>query len=399
MPASNLYSFSANTVTDRGFGIYVHWPFCKAKCPYCDFNSHVRREAPDQKRYAAALLAELAWFAERTQGRTVSSVFFGGGTPSLMEPQTVETVIAGIRSHWPMRNSVEISLEANPTSVEADNFQGYAQAGVNRVSLGVQALNDADLKALGRQHSADEALAAFQVARDNFERVSFDLIYARPRQTIADWQAELTAALEIAVDHLSLYQLTIEPGTAYYDLHRRGKLAVPDDDTGAEFYELTQTICSAAGLNAYEISNHAKPNAQCQHNLIYWQGGDWAGIGPGAHGRIGVEKGETRQRIGTSTQKNPEIWLSNVEESGHGLISEQVLSNEEAADEVLLMGLRLTKGVDLAHYQSLGGSIDVPARETLANDGLIDWSQEENRLWLTPKGRLLANGVIAALAG
>ncbi|MFV2092593.1 MAG: radical SAM family heme chaperone HemW [Hyphomicrobiales bacterium] len=387
---------NVHTAPDRGFGIYVHWPFCKAKCPYCDFNSHVRREAVDQRRFAAALLKELDWFAPRTPGRTVSSVFFGGGTPSLMDPQTVAAVIDGISARWPVDADVEISLEANPTSVEAERFQGYAAAGVTRVSLGVQALSNEALAALGRQHSVAEALAAFDIARRRFGRVSFDLIYARPRQSVGEWRAELSEALAIAVDHLSLYQLTIEPGTAYYDLHRRGKLHVPPDDLAAEFFEATQELCATAGLSAYEISNHARPGAACRHNLIYWRGGEWAGIGPGAHGRIG--DGLSTARIGTSTEKHPESWLAQVEACGHGLIAEDQLKREHVADEVLLMGLRLSEGVDLRRYEGLGGHIDTSVRDHLEQQGLVEPEQGNHHLTLTPKGRLLTNTIIAALA-
>jgi len=374
----------------------VHWPFCKAKCPYCDFNSHVRRQDIDQGRFAAALLKELDWFARRTPGREVTSVFFGGGTPSLMDPRTVSAVIDGISARWPVGGGVEISLEANPTSVEAERFSGYAAAGVNRISLGIQALSDKALAALGRQHSAKEALAAFDIARRQFRSVSFDLIYARPRQTIEGWRAELSSALSIAVDHLSLYQLTIEPGTAFFDLQKRGKLHIPHDDLAADFYEATQELCASAGLPAYEVSNHARPGALCRHNMIYWRGGEWAGIGPGAHGRIG--DGVDAPRIATSTEKNPETWLSHVETRGHGLVTEESLTLDEAAAEVLMMGLRLDEGVDLRRFEHLGGQIDKTAYDELDRQGLIEPGPGGHHLRLTARGKLLTNTIIARLA-
>ena len=268
-----------------GFGVYVHWPFCQAKCPYCDFNSHVWAEI-DQARWGAALIQELAAMSLRTGPRAVDSVFFGGGTPSLMTPQTVSDLIEAIDDLWGLRAGAEITLEANPTSVEAEKFQGYRAAGVNRLSMGVQALNDADLKALGRLHTVREALAAFEIARAAFDRVSFDLIYARMGQTSQAWAAELDQALALAVDHLSLYQLTLEPGTPFHALAERGKLHTPPDDAAAEMFEITQTRCAAQGLPAYEISNHARPGAESRHNLVYWRMGDYVGAGPGAHGRL-----------------------------------------------------------------------------------------------------------------
>jgi oxygen-independent coproporphyrinogen-3 oxidase len=378
-----------------GFGVYVHWPFCRAKCPYCDFNSHVRRQPVDQRRFLAALLRELDWFAERTAHQTVASVFFGGGTPSLMQPETVAGVIEGISARWPMTPGAEITLEANPTSVEAGRFTGYREAGVNRVSLGVQALrNDALLK-LGRQHTAAEALKAFDIARARFDRVSFDLIYARPGQSVEEWRVELGEALAIAVDHLSLYQLTIEPGTPFHDLHRRGRLAMPDDDLAATFYEATAEACGAAGLDPYEISNHARPGAECRHNLVYWRGGDWAAAGPGAHGRIGDGIGGPRRA--TSGEPNPERWLGLVETGGHGIVANETLCPSQAADELLLTGLRLTEGVDLARHAALGGRIDTAAVDGLVAAGLVQVGPD--RLRLAPAGRLVANAVIAAVAG
>ena len=309
---------SDHPTRDAGFCVYVHWPFCASKCPYCDFNSHVRHEPPDEARFLAAFRREIAHAAGRTPGRTVSSVFFGGGTPSLMRPGTVAAILDAVAAAWSVVPGAEVTLEANPTSVEAERFRGYRAAGVNRVSLGVQALNDADLRRLGRLHSAAEALAAVAVAAQTFERFSFDLIYARPGQTLQDWEAELHAAIGHAAEHLSLYQLTIEPGTVFERLHRAGKLAVPSDDEGRLLYDLTQAICAAHGLPAYEISNHARPGAESRHNLVYWRYGEYAGIGPGAHGRLVAGN----SRIATVTEKHPERWLGLVEGGGHGIVEE-----------------------------------------------------------------------------
>src|SRR5262245_54763684 len=304
------------------FGVYVHWPFCLSKCPYCDFNSHVRHGAIDEARYVAAFATELATTAARVPGRTVSTIFFGGGTPSLMQPSTVGAILDEIAKHWTVAGDLEVTLEANPTSVEATRFRGYRSAGVNRVSLGVQALDDAELKALGRLHTAQEALEAVAIARSVFDRYSFDLIYARPGQTPAAWAAELKRAIAQAAEHLSLYQLTIEADTPFFALHASGKLTTPDEDLARELYDTTQEICDAAGLSAYEISNHARAGAQCRHNLVYWRGDDYVGVGPGAHGRI-VENG---RRIATATEKRPESWLMRVEGFGHGLTVDKPLT-------------------------------------------------------------------------
>ena len=293
------------------FGVYVHWPFCLSKCPYCDFNSHVRHTAIDQERFVRAFAAEIAATAARVPGRTVTSIFFGGGTPSLMQPASVAAILDAIARHWPVARDAEVTLEANPTSVEATRFRGYRSAGVNRVSLGVQALDDAALKELGRLHSAREALDAVAVARTHFDRYSFDLIYARPRQTPAGWAAELKGAIAEAGEHLSLYQLTIEQGTPFFALHEAGKLVTLDDDTARAFYDATQETCAAAGLPAYEISNHARPGAECRHNLVYWRGHEYAGVGPGAHGRLDI----AGDRRATATEKRPESWLMRVEAS------------------------------------------------------------------------------------
>ena len=304
-----------------GFGVYVHWPFCAAKCPYCDFNSHVRHQPVDQERFAAAFAKELATMRARTGPRQVTSVFLGGGTPSLMKPATVAGLLDAVAGAWGFAPQIEVTLEANPTSVEATRFRGYRAAGVNRVSLGVQALNDADLKRLGRLHSVAEALKAIETAAAHFERYSFDLIYARPDQTPQDWAQELKAAIARAAEHLSLYQLTIEPGTPFYGLAQAGKLVPPDEDAARALYDVTQEVCEVAGLPAYEISNHARPGAESRHNLLYWRYGEYAGIGPGAHGRLVLPEGRTV----SVTERAPEAWLARVEGQGHGIVETEVL--------------------------------------------------------------------------
>ena len=320
--------------------VYVHWPFCKSKCPYCDFNSHVR-DRIDEARWRAALLAELAWWAEQTEGATITSIFFGGGTPSLMVPETVAAILDAIGRHWRRAADCEVTLEANPTSVEAARFRALREAGVGRVSLGVQALDDAALGFLGRGHSAAEARAALDLARATFPRFSFDLIYARPDQTAAAWQRELAAALALAGEHLSLYQLTIESGTVFATAFARGDLALPDDDTAGALYETTQETLAAAGLPAYEISNHARPGAECRHNLAYWRGQDYLGIGPGAHGRLSSGPA----RFATRQMKAPETWLAAVEERGNGTQEMVRLAPEERRSELVMMGLRLAEGI------------------------------------------------------
>jgi len=376
------------------FAVYVHWPFCLSKCPYCDFNSHVRHGGIDEARFLRAYETEIAATAARVPHRTVSSIFFGGGTPSLMQPSSVQTILDCIGKHWTIAPDVEVTLEANPTSVEATRFRGFRAAGVNRVSLGVQALDDASLKELGRLHTAQEALDAVAVARSIFDRYSFDLIYARPRQTLDGWTAELKRAIAEAAEHLSLYQLTIEPDTPFFGLHRAGKLTVPDQDLARDLYDLTQTVCSDAGLPAYEISNHARRGAQCRHNLVYWRGHDYAGIGPGAHGRLTIDNG----RIATETQRRPETWLMHVEETGTGLTVEEKLTSGEAADEYLLMGLRLAEGIDLARYSALSGRNLNPRRVSiLRNEGAVE-TTADGRLRVTPSGFPLLDAVVADLA-
>jgi oxygen-independent coproporphyrinogen-3 oxidase len=375
------------------FGVYVHWPFCKAKCPYCDFNSHVRHGGIDEARFLSAYQAELGHFAALAPRRAVTSIFFGGGTPSLMQPSTVAAVLDAIGKQWTVAHDAEITLEANPTSVEAENFAGYRAAGVNRLSLGVQALDDTSLKALGRQHTADEALAALALAKCYFDRVSFDLIYAREGQTAPAWREELCRALEHAADHLSLYQLTIEDGTPFAARHAAGTLRTPNGAEARAMYLLTQELCEAAGLPAYEVSNHARPGAESRHNLLYWRGHDYVGVGPGAHNRIAV----AGAKRALSTMKLPEAWLAQVEASGHGLESEEALSAEDSADEYLLMGLRLSEGIDLARLAAIGGrSLDEARIGTLAREGLVE--RNGARLAVTSKGRLVLNRLILELA-
>ena len=352
------------------FGVYVHWPFCAQKCPYCDFNSHVRFAGWDEPRFLSAYLRELENVKERTGRQTVHSIFFGGGTPSLMRPSTVAAILEHIAKLWPIAAGAEITLEANPNSVEAGRFAGYRAAGVNRVSIGVQSLRDEELKRLGRLHSVSEARTAIDIARRTFDRFSFDLIYARPGQTTGAWRAELAEALALAGGHLSLYQLTIEPDTPFADLHARGKLVVPDPDAALELYVLTQEMTAAAGLPAYEISNHAAPGEESRHNLLYWRYGAYAGIGPGAHGRLVLADGT---RLATVAERNPERWAGCVESSGHGFVDEEALSLEEQADEMLLMGLRLSEGINLeAMARRFGFSPAVPEIQELENLGLLE---------------------------
>ena len=376
------------------FGVYVHWPFCLSKCPYCDFNSHVRHGGIDEARFLRAYEAEIATTAARIGRRIVSSIFFGGGTPSLMQPSTTAAILETIGQYWSIAPDVEITLEANPTSVEAERFRGFRAAGVNRVSLGVQALDDASLKALGRTHSVKEALNAVAIARQSFERYSFDLIYARPGQTPDTWRSELRRAISEAAEHLSLYQLTIEPDTPFAALHGAGKLAVPDDDTARALYDLTLDVCAAAGLPAYEISNHARPGAECRHNLLYWRYGEYAGIGPGAHGRLIID-GERRA---TETEKRPESWLMRVEASGDGVTVDDALTREQQGDEFLLMGLRLVEGIDPTRYEAVSGrSIDLARVAMLAGDGFVEL-MPNGRLRVTLAGFPVLDAVVADLA-
>jgi len=380
---------------DPGFGVYVHWPFCLSKCPYCDFNSHVRREGVDEKRFLEAFKAELKHRAALTPGREVRSIFFGGGTPSLMKPETVAGIIEAIGQNWRIDPQAEITLEANPTSVEATRFRGYRSAGVNRVSLGVQAMNDKDLKALGRMHTAEEAFRAVDIAASTFERSSFDLIYARPGQSPQDWAKELTAALERAPEHLSLYQLTIEPDTMFEQLYNAGKLKTPDVETARELWDVTQELTERFGMPAYEISNHARPGGESRHNLIYWRYGEYVGVGPGAHGRILTPKGQRRAQ---ATEPHPEMWLTIVESDGHGLVEDETLSMEAQGDEFLLMGLRLSEGIDPARFQALTGRRFEASRVAdLIAHGMVEYTRQ-GRIRVTSEGFPVLDAVVADLA-
>ncbi|ALG88877.1 MULTISPECIES: radical SAM family heme chaperone HemW [Actibacterium] len=375
-----------------GFGLYIHWPFCQAKCPYCDFNSHVVASI-DQKRWQRAYLSEIARVGAETEGRVLNSVFFGGGTPSLMEPALVAAILDKVRATWPQANDLEVTLEANPTSVEAGRFAGYREAGVNRVSLGVQSLNDDDLRRLGRLHSVAEARAAFDIARNTFDRLSFDLIYARQDQSLAAWRSELTEALCMANDHLSLYQLTIEEGTAFGDRYARGKLpGLPDEDNAGDMYFLTQELCEAAGMPAYEVSNHAKPGAESRHNLIYWRYGDYAGIGPGAHGRLTLGG----RRFATETPLQPGAWMDAVENRGRGESLRAPLPLKDQGSEYVMMGLRLNEGISLSRYETLTG-------EPL-NDNKINMLKEIEMVEIrgdilrtTSSGRAVLNAILRDL--
>jgi oxygen-independent coproporphyrinogen-3 oxidase len=377
------------------FGVYVHWPFCAAKCPYCDFNSHVHRGAFDEADFVRAYDRELAHFAADTKGRKVQSVFFGGGTPSLMDPRSVAAILDSIGKYWEVDPKAEITLEANPTSVEADRFRGYRAAGVNRVSLGVQSLRPGPLAELGRMHSVDEAIAAVRLAQSIFPRSSFDLIYARPRQTLDDWQDELTEALWLAeAGHVSLYQLTIEMGTRYYDLHSKGKLKMPDEELSADFYELTQELAGKAGLPAYEISNHARPGQESLHNLLYWRYGEYVGVGPGAHGRLLIGN----QRHATSTEKMPFEWKKKVDARGHGMTVDDILSWEEEGDELLVMGLRLREGIDPKRFAQLSGRALSDRQITeLKSIGFVE-TLPNGFIRVTDKGWPVLDAVVADLA-
>jgi oxygen-independent coproporphyrinogen-3 oxidase len=372
-----------NPAPGTGLALYVHWPFCVSKCPYCDFNSHVR-ESVDHQQWRAAMLADLAHEARETAGRRLSSIFFGGGTPSLMPPETVAAIIAEAEAHWGFEDGIEITLEANPSSVEAARFADLASAGVNRVSLGLQALDDEALRFLGRAHDVNEGLAALEVAQSVFDRVSFDLIYALPGQSEAAWRAELALALGFGTGHLSLYQLTIEPGTRFATMAAKGALVPADPDHGAALYEATQEMTEAAGLPAYEISNHARPGEESRHNLTYWRYGDYAGIGPGAHGRRG----------GTFTRrhKKPENWLSGLERNRHGIAEDHVIAPDDALPEALLMGLRLREGISLAR---LGAGLDMQAVARLEAQGLL--ARNGDRLRATPSGMLLLDAILAEI--
>jgi oxygen-independent coproporphyrinogen-3 oxidase len=375
--------------------LYIHWPFCLAKCPYCDFNSHVRDRIP-QARFHAALRRELAWEAERLGPRRLTSIFFGGGTPSLMQPDTVADLVADASRLFRPADDIEITLEANPTSVEAARFAAFRQAGVNRVSVGVQSLDPSALQMLGRQHSAPQAIAALEIARATFPRISFDLIYARPGQTLAAWRAELRQALDLAADHLSLYQLTIEPGTRFATLHQRGEIVMPDEETAAELYLATAEEAGRYGLLPYEVSNYAKPGSESRHNLTYWRYGDYAGIGPGAHGRLAL----AGDLVATRRHRAPEVWAERVEQHGHGTTEETPLQPEERAREMLLMGLRLARGIEVQRFWTRTGAalleaVEPAILERAIEEGYIAW--DDHTLTATAAGRLRLDALLAAL--
>jgi oxygen-independent coproporphyrinogen-3 oxidase len=417
---------------EKAFGVYIHWPFCAQKCPYCDFNSHVRFGGWDEARFLAAYKREIDWVADLIGSRVVTSIFFGGGTPSLMKAETTAAILEHIGKRWAIAPDAEITLEANPGSVEAGRFRGFRDAGVNRVSIGVQSLRDEQLRKLGRIHTAAEAKAALDIARATFERFSFDLIYARPGQTLEDWRVELAEALDLAGDHLSLYQLTIEPDTPYAALHAAGKLVIPDNDAARALYEITGELTDARGLAAYEVSNYARPGSESRHNLLYWRYGEYAGIGPGAHGRI-VTDGRRRATV---AERNPETWAARVEATGSGNVEMIKLARAEQADEMLLMGLRLSEGIDLGRLESLGNMrLDPEVVDELVGLGLLQVSNAQGfddavstnwraneleaivacagpglrpgvpkpqsravRIRATPSGRLVLNAVVAKLA-
>ncbi|NJM82073.1 MAG: coproporphyrinogen III oxidase [Tabrizicola sp.] len=375
-----------------GFGLYVHWPFCTSKCPYCDFNSHVAQEI-DSARWQAAYLRELDRVGARTEGRVLNSIFFGGGTPSLMKPELVGSIIAKATDIWRPANDLEVTLEANPGSVEARRFRGYAEAGVNRVSLGIQALDDHDLRRLGRMHSVSEALAAIEVAQSSFSRVSIDLIYARQEQTLDAWSQELERAISLGTEHLSLYQLTIEENTVFAERFAKGLLSgLPSDDLSADLYEMTGVACEAAGLMGYEVSNHARTGAEARHNLIYWRMGDYAGVGPGAHGRLTL----SGQRWATEARRAPADWIEAVG-SGGGDLPWQMLSGADQATEYILMALRLKEGASLSRFHGLAGKpVDEERLCGLIDLGLMD--SVGDRMVATPRGRLLLNSILETLA-
>ncbi|MGE5517667.1 MAG: radical SAM family heme chaperone HemW [Bacteroidota bacterium] len=376
-----------------GFGIYIHWPFCLSKCPYCDFNSHVAARI-DQPRWRAGLLRELDHFAALKPGAQVTSIFFGGGTPSLMEPATAAALIERVAVLWPTAPDLEITMEANPSTVEADRFRDFRAAGIGRLSLGVQALDDASLKFLGRRHDAGEALRALEIAGALFPRFSFDLIYARPGQTPAAWAAELTRALAMAGDHLSMYQLTIEDGTAFAPAYARGEFVLPSEDEQAEMFEITRELTASAGLPAYEVSNHARPGGECRHNLTYWLGGDYVGVGPGAHGRLNGEA--WRQH------RAPDIWLGRVETDGHATQEREALDPATRAEEMVMMGLRLADGIDAATFAAASGRslwdvLDAVGVARMEEGGFLERSAAGVKA--TPAGMLVLNALIAEILG
>ncbi len=375
-----------------GFGLYVHWPFCQAKCPYCDFNSHVSDHI-DQTRWLRSYLSELDRVGAEVGRRPLRSIYFGGGTPSLMAPETVAAIIERAGAHWDFANDIEITLEANPTSIEASRFAGYRDGGVSRISMGFQALNDEDLRKLGRLHNVAEGLKAFELAQSFFPRTSFDLIYARQDQTLVQWQAELATSLNLAADHLSLYQLTIEPNTAFGARHARGGLrGLPNDDVASDMFFKTIEMCADAGLEHYEVSNFSRPGSESRHNLIYWRYGDFAGIGPGAHGRLTL----AQRKFGTSTHLIPETWLHNVEKNGSGELIRDEITQIEQADEYAIMGLRLKEGISLSRLENLRGNrIDRSKIKDLSDMSMV--SLEDDTLRATNDGRVVLNSVLKEL--
>lgn len=382
-------------VSHNNLAIYIHWPFCLSKCPYCDFNSHVR-DRIDETAWTDALLRELDHYRELSGPRTITSVFFGGGTPSLMSAATVEKLLGRIARNWSPAETIEITLEANPTSVEAGKFSDFAAAGINRLSLGIQALNDPDLKALGREHNVKEARGAIDLSQKYFARSSFDLIYARMGQTLADWEQELNAALKMSVGHLSLYQLTIERGTAFYQAHEKGRISLPGEDLSADMYELTQTICDDHGLPAYEISNHAQEGQQSRHNLTYWTYGDYIGIGPGAHGRLTIDG----LLHALCQDRSPEKWLKNVADKGHATDRTDCLCDQDKAEEMIMMGLRLRRGIDLENFESRIGQkiekfIDHQYLQHLLELGYME--KDAHHLRATDQGMPLLNGLLSRI--
>lgn len=373
-------------------GVYIHWPFCESRCPYCDFNAHVR-EGLDQAQWVEAYVQALQHYAQRIPDRQVVSIFFGGGTPSLMEPQTVARIIDTVQSLWPVANDLEITLEANPTSVENDKLIAFKEAGVNRISLGVQALNDADLKFFGRGHSVDDALRAIELAKTHYARSSFDLIYARPDQTLDDWGRELEQAIALSNGHLSLYQLTIERNTPFYMRHSRGEFTIPDDVKGADFYHLTQDILECAGLPSYEVSNHAKAGHECRHNLIYWHMADYIGVGAGAHGRFVQDN----HKYASRDHAAPEIWLERVHKNGHGAHALEGLTQDDRFHEALMMGLRLREGISIAQCETQSGLsfFDMVAQNKMDTARAEGWIiQEGDSIRLTREGMLRLNVLI-----
>ena len=375
-----------------GFGIYIHWPFCAAKCPYCDFNSHVRSNI-DQNQWLKAYLKEIRRVAKNTSNRVLNSIFFGGGTPSLIEPFVIDNILNEIHKYWKTNENLEVTLEANPNSVDAKNFKAYKTVGINRTSMGIQSLNERDLKALGRTHSVREALSALEIAKQNFRAVSFDLIYARQNQKLKQWEKELSLALDLGSNHMSLYQLTIEQGTAFGDRYNRGLLkGLPSDDISAELYDLTSNLCEERGFTAYEVSNYAQKGFKSVHNLIYWRYGDYIGIGPGAHGRLTIDK----KKYATETFLSPEEWLKKVEHQGSGESYVAELSNEQQAAEMVIMGLRLTEGIDCERFKALSGSSFSDDKIAfLKSIKLIE--QKKGYLNTTFSGRKVLNSVLAEL--